>query len=250
MAERSEDLGALIELYALGQLDEEKVPEVESYLRDNPGAQAEFEEMRNIISAVAAGEMETPSPALSASVKRRVHSIMARKSGRRAESVWQSIAGLFARPAIAATAVVIAACICIGAVLLLRTPTEKEDEQPAVVEEEQEITAIEKAAAAAYEFGPFVEQTKEIFEEILWSDAGDIREILKDRKLDTFVGRAWSLRENEEGPKRELLLDVEDVWRLLMEFAAGDDETLAEKARKAIIDKRIIQRSSEALSGE
>ena len=243
MGGESEDLGSLVELYALGELEEDKVRLVEDYLQRNPQAREELEEVRKIMAAVAEEPSVEPSPELSAATREKVHSLMAKRRERAAMSFRELAAAFFRKPAYAAAAAVVILGMCVAAYFSLRGPSQLDFVQT----DEPGVIAIGKGGTIDEQFSKYVSHSAEEFKAVIQKDALEIEQMFEGRDLTIDIGRAMELLEKEQvnqNPDRSSLVsDIEAVWRDLNRFVEEQEDGMAEEAKRKISEKRIIERA-------
>ncbi len=243
MDTESEDLGSLIRLYALGDLEDDRIPMVEEYIRLNPQAREEVEEIQEIMAATAAEPLDEPSPELSVSTKEEVYSLIAERREHATISFGQLITGFFRKPAYATAAAVVIIGICAVLIFSLRGPSKPDTG----IAERRDITTVGLAGTLEEEFSKYVARSAEIFEQVLVKDAAGIRELLDGHDITIDIGQAMKLLENEEIIQNpdysSLVSDIEAVWRDLRKLVEEQKSGMAEEAGKKISEKNIIERA-------
>jgi hypothetical protein len=245
MSREDEDISPLIKLYALGELEEERIPLVEEYLRQHPEARRELEEIRQIMTTVGSESLEEPSPRLSASTRERVHALIAESTSRRGVSLRYAFARFFNKPAYASAAAVMVVALLLTAFLLLR-----QFPRPPTGPEGPGVTARGLAGTQDEELGEYVEHSTAVFQSVLEKDSAEIRQLLEGRDLTIDIGKAMKLLEDESVKENSdqfsLISDIEAVWRELRAFVEGTGSDTADEIKKEILEKRIVERARDA----
>ena len=243
MSAESEDLGSLIELYALDMLEEEKVRLVEERLRKNPKARKELEEVREIMAAIAIDPLDEPSTELSSSTRQKVHSLIAKGKGYGAVSITEFISNFFRKPAFAAAA----ALLVIGFALVFFFSMRGTEPPDVATGDKPGVSTVGTGGTVDEELGDYVRHSAEVFAKVLDKSPLAIKQLMEERDLTVDVGKAMKLLEKDEiksNPKYwGLVSDIEAVWRDLMVLVEETGEETADRVKRNIAEKKIIERA-------
>ena len=242
MEKQKEDLSALIELYALGELDEDKIPVIDEYLRNNPSALREVEDIRKIVSTTGRQIQEPPISVVD-STKSAVHSLMERDSRRVIIPFFNQIGRFVAKPAFTAAAALITITVCLFLIFMPNKP-EQFVNQP---EGTGEIKKTGIAATENVDYDKYVKHSADIFSQILEQNQDDFRKSLDTRQIVIEIGNAMYLLEKYEDMRMEpdfisLLTDIKEIWQSIKDFAENKEGVTFEVIKNSIIDKDVIER--------
>ena len=242
MEKHEKDISSLIELYALSELEQDKIPLVEEHLRNNPDARKEVEEIRRVTAMVASGGFNEPSHRLSSDTKHAVLSLMERDRQRHIIPFFRNFYRIITRPAFASAAALIAITVCLFLIFVPNKP-----EQPTAPNGNDSITQIGFSGTVRKNFKSYVANSADSFAVFLTQNSDDFRNSLDISKIMNEIAQAMELRENEnisQNPElNTLIADIESVWREIKDFAEGKDTADFETIKNVIVEKNIIERA-------
>jgi hypothetical protein len=245
MEKHNEDISTLIELYALGELDDDKISVVEEHLRHHPEAQAEVQEIRRITAAIVSRGYSEPTIKLSDATKSAVYAQMKHDSQRVIIPFVRKVGRVFTRPAFAAAAALITISICL---VLIFNPN-KPKQNTIVQNGKESVKGIGAAATVLTEFSEYVVHSADFFSTVIKQDSDTFKTTLDIRRIDIEIGNAMTLLEKKdisENPAHSALVsDIEAIWKDIKGFAAGGEGITFESIKEEIGEKKIIERAED-----
>ncbi len=135
----------LLALYALGDLTEEEIQQVEQYIATRPGARLRLEELKQIVAADLADIPPlTPSDQITREIMLRVEKdAVARRLARLPANptLWQRLRHFWQSPLFTGMGFALAAFVAVWVLLLLQQNRDLQTEQMALIEARQTLTA-------------------------------------------------------------------------------------------------------------
>lgn len=242
MEKNSNNISLLIELYALGELEEDKIPIVEEQLRLNPSLKQEFEEIRSIYKMAAESGLNEPSWRLTAETRNKVYRIMEREKRNLIIPAIRNFIRIVSRPAFASAAVLLTITVCLF-LIFFPNKTDKNGNTTAIKDKTYSrgyTITVEKT------FYEYISNSADIFLIIVNQTDENTKSPVDLTKIVNEIGQAMFLLENEDISKdyerRLLISDIESVWRALKELTEGNNGMTYEKIKSLIVEKNILKR--------
>lgn len=241
MEKNNSNLSSLIELYALGELEKDKIPVVEEQLRLNPSLKQEIEEIRNILGAVRESGLNEPSRRLTAETRNKVHRIMEREKRKPIIFVIRNFIRLAGRPAFASVAVLITITVSLF-LIFFPNKTDKNG----ITTNTDKTNTRGYAITSEKTFYEYISNSADIFQIIVNMTNENTKSPVDLTQIVNEIGQGMILLENEDISNdydRFLLIsDIKSVWTALKEYAEGKSGTTYEKIKSEIIEKNILNR--------
>ena len=243
MKTNGNNISELIELYAMGELQQDKIPLVEEHLRRNPDVQKEVEEIRRVYAVVSSCPLNEPSQRLVSDTKRALHSLMEHERQKPIIPFVRNVYRIITRPAFASAAALIAISVCL---LLIFMPN-KPEQTATPADGGKTISPYGIAITVDKDFNKYVTGSADFFAAIPSQNSVDFKNSLDVAKIFNEIAQGMRLLENEElaqdTNRRSLLTDIESVWRSIKDLAEGKSSVTFETIKDSITEKNIINRA-------